>query len=62
MGIQNVTIIEGCIACGLCVSECPEVFEMQDVAVVKPGIAYSNYEDCVKSAAAGCPVEVIKYS
>lgn len=62
MGVQNVTIIDGCIACGLCVSECPEVFEMQDVAVVKPDVAYGDYESGIKSAASGCPVEVIKYS
>jgi len=32
------------------------------VAEVKPGVEYSNYEECIKSAASGCPVEVIKYS
>lgn len=62
MAINHVEIIEGCTACGLCVSTCPEVFEMEDLATVIPGVNYSDYEEPIKEAADSCPVEVIKYS
>ena len=61
MAIKKVVIIEGCIACGLCVDTCPEVFEMEDLATVIEGVNYSDYEEPVKEAAESCPVEVIKY-
>ena len=61
MALKKVEIIEGCIACGLCVDTCPEVFEMEDLATVIKGVNYSDYEDQVKEAAESCPVEVIKY-
>lgn len=61
MALKKVEIIEGCIACGLCVDICPEVFEMDDLATVIEGVNYSDYEEKVKEAAEGCPVEVIKY-
>lgn len=61
MALKKVEIIEGCIACGLCSDICPEVFEMDDLATVKPGVNYSDYKNKVKEAAESCPVEVIKY-
>ena len=46
---------EKCIGCGACAATCPEGFEMKDgKASVKSGDA-----DCVKEAAAGCPVSAI---
>ena len=62
MALKKVEIIEGCIACGLCVDTCPEVFEMEDLATVKQGVNYSDYDGPIKEAAESCPVEVIKYS
>jgi ferredoxin len=61
MAITKVWIEEGCTACGLCEEICPEVFEMQDEAVVKEGVNFSDYENQVKEAAESCPVEVIKF-
>ncbi len=61
MAIKKVWIEEGCTACGVCEDICPEVFELQDEAVVKQGVDYSKYEDQIKEAAEECPVEVIKY-
>jgi len=52
---------EGCIACGLCEGLCPEVFRMEDVAIVIEGVSYADYDEKVKDAADNCPVEVIKY-
>jgi ferredoxin len=62
MAITKVWIEEGCSSCGVCESTCPEVFEMPDEAIVKPGVKYSNYEEEIKDAADSCPVEVIKYT
>ena len=61
MALSKVWIEDECTACGLCESICPEVFEVQDVAVVKEGVDFSEYEDEIKEAAETCPVEVIKY-
>ncbi len=62
MAINKVWIEEGCTACGLCSDLCPEVFELKDLATVKEGVKYSDYEAMIKEAAESCPVEVIKYS
>ncbi len=51
-----------CTGCGLCVDECPDVFEMDDdegVAVVKVTEVPSDLEDSARDAADGCPVEAI---
>ncbi len=61
MAISKVWIEEGCTACGLCEDSCPEVFEVQDIAVIKDGVDFSTYEDQIQEAAESCPVEVIKY-
>ena len=56
---MNVTIEEGCIACGAWESTCPAVFSIEDVAVVNQGAVAAN-EDSVKEAADSCPLGVIK--
>ena len=61
MAIEKVWIIEGCISCGLCSELAPEVFRMEDVAVVNEGVNYSNFEAEIKESAESCPTEVIKY-
>lgn len=61
MAIQNVWIIDGCISCGLCSEICPDVFELEDLAVVKPNSDFKAHEDGIKESADNCPVEVIKY-
>lgn len=61
MALKEVHIIEGCISCGLCSDICPEVFRLEDVAVVIEGADINKYEDQIKECAEGCPVEVIKY-
>lgn len=62
MAITKVWIIDGCISCGLCEQICPEVFEVIDLAQVRDGVDFNEYEDAIKEAAESCPVEVIKYS
>ena len=61
MAIEKVWIIEGCISCGLCSELAPEVFRMEDVAVVNEGVNYNKFEAEIKEAAENCPTEVIKY-
>ncbi len=63
---------EECISCGACWSECPEFFEESDNRLSQvvekyriggnpaEGEAPPELENCVKSAAQGCPVEAIK--
>jgi ferredoxin len=62
MAIKKVWIEEGCSACGLCESICPEVFKLEETATVIPNADFSEYESGIKEAAESCPVEVIKYS
>jgi ferredoxin len=62
MAINKVWIEEGCTACGLCEDICPEVFKVEDIAIVIEGVNYADYEETIKEAAENCPVEVIKYS
>lgn len=61
MAIKRVWIEEGCIACKLSETICPDVFRVDDVAEVIENVDYSQYEPQIMEAAELCPVEVIKY-
>lgn len=52
---------DGCIACGLCASICPEVFRMSDdgPAEVYVEEVPKDVEDTAKEAEESCPVSVI---
>lgn len=58
---MEIKIEPGCIGCGLCVSTCPEVFEMgaNETAQVMAQPDAANATEA-KSAAEQCPVGVIK--
>ena len=64
MAITKVSIEEGCIGCGVCVAQAPEVFEMagDNLAVAKAGADLEANEAKLKEAAESCPVNVIKYA
>ncbi|MGI6167387.1 MAG: ferredoxin [Eubacteriales bacterium] len=53
---------EGCIACGLCIELCPEVFRMADdgLAEVYTDPVPAEVEDAAREAEESCPVSVIK--
>ncbi len=61
MAINKVWIIDGCISCGLCSDLSPEVFRLEDIAVVKEDADFNANESQIKEAAESCPTEVIKY-
>jgi len=48
-----------CTGCGLCVSLCPEVFEVGDDNIAKV-VADSCSEHDINEVATQCPVEAIK--
>lgn len=53
---------DGCIACELCATICPEVFRMADdgLAEVYVDEVPEESEECAKEAEEECPVSVIK--
>jgi ferredoxin len=56
---MQVTIVEGCIACGVCESLCPEVFRVIDTAEADNAQVPGHELEC-REAATACPVSVIK--
>jgi len=57
---MKVKITEDCIACGLCVDTCPEVFDMGDeFAEIIVDEVPEEYEEAVVQAAEECPSEAI---
>ena len=51
---------ELCIACGLCVDTCPQVFKMEeDKAVTIVAVVPKDAEECCKKATDECPVTAI---
>jgi ferredoxin len=64
MAIKKLWIEDGCTVCHLCESTAPDVFTVDDVTShVKEGAEqfFASLENDIKDAAAGCPVEIIKY-
>jgi ferredoxin len=52
---------ELCTGCELCVTSCPDLFEMEgDVAIVKTEIVPPGAEECAQTAAEDCPTTAIK--
>jgi len=62
MAIAKVWIDEdACTGCGLCEDTCPEVFEFNDVAKVKEGADFNEFEEKIEEAAEDCPSEAIHF-
>lgn len=58
--MKNVKIEPGCISCGSCEFIAPEVFEVVVTSQVKHPVDVQKFEQCIRNAAAKCPVQVIK--
>jgi ferredoxin len=57
---MKVIVEESCTQCGLCIDECPEVFEMgPDKAEVMLTEVPAELQEAVQQAADECPVEAI---
>ena len=52
---------EKCIGCGLCVSLCPDIFELKDdgKSQIKKGADFKKNEKCINEAKESCPVGAI---
>lgn len=53
-----------CISCGLCVSNCPDIFAWnhEEKAEVVEKKIDEEFEDCVLDAADSCPTDAIETS
>jgi len=58
--MKKVMVNPGCISCGMCERTAPDVFEVTDVAHVKAGVRFHDYEREIETAARECPVGVIQ--
>ena len=57
---MKVSVTDECIVCGLCVDNCPEVFEMGDqFAEVLVDEVPEDLQEGVRLAAEDCPTEAI---
>ncbi len=57
---MNVKVIDGCISCGLCTEEHPELFHMNDEGLAEAvGQVPAGQEASAQQAAEDCPVSVI---
>ena len=58
---MKVRVIEGCISCGLCTEEYPDLFRMDDDGIARPVSEQVplEQESNALQAAEDCPVDVI---
>ncbi len=58
---MKVKVIEGCISCGLCTEEYPDLFEMDGEGIARPvsETVPAGKEGEAFQAAEDCPVSVI---
>lgn len=57
---MKATVIDGCISCGLCTEEFPDLFHMNDEGVAESvGQIPAGKEAQARQAAEDCPVSVI---
>ena len=54
---MEVTVVEGCISCGLCTEEHPDLFHMDDAGLAEAvGPVPAGLEDQARAAAEGAEV------
>lgn len=59
---MKVTVSDACIACGICVDACPEVFGLGDDGLAHPLAPEvdPDLEVAVREACEACPVDAIE--
>ena len=59
---MRVRVIEGCISCGLCTEEYPDLFHMNGEGLAEPvrEEVPPGREEAARQAAEDCPVAVIE--
>ena len=59
--MKAIVDADTCTGCGLCVDNCPEVFELSDDGIAKVKVAQVPAElaESCRDAADNCPVEAI---
>lgn len=60
MNNSNITISQGCIACGACAEICPEVFVIRGSCEVLANADFDFFRDWIFQAEEFCPVDVIR--
>ena len=57
---MKAEVTEDCIACGLCVDTCPEVFDMgEEIAEVLVDQVPEEHQESCRQASEECPVDAI---
>ena len=57
---MEVTVVEGCISCGLCTEEHPDLFHMDDAGLAEAvGPVPAGLGDQARTTPKECPVGVI---
>ncbi len=51
--------LEKCIACGVCVSMCPDALQLRDDGKAEPVPGATGEEACVQAAIDSCPTQAI---
>ena len=59
--MKKVTIEPGCISCGSCAYNAPEVFQVTDISHLIPEADLQKNKEKIKEAAKRCPVQIIKF-
>ena len=60
--MKKLVIDPGCISCGACEFNAPDVFEVPDISRIKKDVDLEKNKQCVDKAIQECPVGVIRWS
>lgn len=59
--MKAIVVRDDCISCGLCVSLCPEVFDLddEDISIVIQDPVAPENEECARESEDSCPTDAI---
>jgi len=58
--MKKIVIKPGCVSCGACEFNAPEVFEVTDISHVKKDADLEKNKEQIERAIKGCPMNVIE--